>query len=220
MAQTTEIIGCRKTAVSHRYDWVGGGLVERPPYSVEETTVVFGKQTTTVTTYKIFTVEYDKGESSEKIWKCPHCNEDVKIINRKPGARSQEQLKLLEEENIKHRRKWLSTLSIISIVFWILYIINPNNNNLTLAFIITGLAGVILFIFVDPPFKKSIVFEEQESGSTTIENSQTHGFLVPEKSALIDFGHGMIGHESPQPTRPETRHQIVGKIIHKVLPAN
>jgi hypothetical protein len=210
ITQTTEIVGCQKTAVSTRYPGVINP--KAPPYSVitsHISVIIFS----TVTTYKIFNVEYDKSESSEKIWKCPHCNEEVKVINRKAGKISQEDFKRLEEQHYRSRSIWKVLLPAIIIVFWALVIISPNKNGIFVIAMGITVFGFFGLLWAFAPFKGSVVSEEQEFGYVFIENPQTHSFLVSEDSS-VDLP--LLGYESPQPITPESRLQNVGKIIHKV----
>lgn len=215
--QTRAIVACHKTAVSSKYH----GIISpsAPPYSVITPTMISAIQYTTVTTYKILNIEYDKSESGWKIWKCPHCNEEVRVINKKAGERSQEELINLEEEHNRPRRKWRIILPAIFIISLGVCLINPGTSNANwgiFLFIITPLVGLGLLMYAFVPFKNALVFEEQESGYVYIENPQAHTFLVSADSWVIDFGQGNIGYESPQPVTPESRLQNVGKIIHKV----
>jgi hypothetical protein len=213
---TKRIIACRKTAVQEKGIGVSS-YGPTPPYTVRELrNYPLSPVTYINTTYKVFEIEHDKSESSEKIWKCPLCNEEVKVINRKAGARSQNELDNLVEEQDKPRRKWRIILPAIFLISLGFCITNPgiSNSSWGLFFfgIVPGLGIGYLFLAHKT---RGPLDEEQESGYIYIENPQTHRFLISATTYMIDSTKGDIGHESSQETTPESELQIVGEIIYK-----
>lgn len=219
MAQTKEIVGCRKTAVIKEFTgsgWVGP-LDQKPPYTVREKReqILVIPPKSTFTSYKIFEIEYDKNESSEKIWTCPHCNEGVKVINKKAGARSQKELEKLSEELDKPRRKWRIILPLIFLIGLGYCIINPGErvgDNLVIFLLFSPLLG-LAYIFGAMRLDKYET--EQKYGFIYIEKPETHNFLV----SFGSYGgalEGMdIGFESKQqPIAPASDFSHVKKIIH------
>lgn len=217
MAQTKEIVGCCKTAVKKEIRstfWLGPG--QKPPYTVKEMRSHFAAPTTSIfTSYKIFEIEYDKSESSEKIWKCPHCNEEVKVINKKAGSLPQKELENLSEEYDKPRRKLRIILPIIFLILLGYCIINPGTGNSSwglFLFCATPALGICYLFFA---VKRNKIEEEYKFGFTYIENPNTHNFLVSQGSEMIDFSEGLISYESKQqPITPESDLSNVQKIVH------
>jgi hypothetical protein len=211
--KTKAIVACQKTTVSSRYPGVISPSA--PPYSVVTPTMISAIQYTTVTTYRIFNIEYDKSESGWNIWKCPHCNEEVKVINRKPGARSQNELDNLVEEQDKPRRKWRIILPAIFLISLAFCITNPGTGNSSWGLfffgVVPGLGIGYLFL---AHRTRGLLDEEQESGYVYIENPQTHRFLISATTYMIDSTKGDIGREPSQDTTPESKLQIVGEVIH------
>jgi len=215
MVQTTEIIGCRKTAVKNEpfasIFWEGPG--PKPPFTMKElyspplmpTRAIF-------TTFKVFEVHYDKNESKDTVCKCPHCNEEVKILNKKPGFLSHDELSQLEEEYYRTRKPWKVILPLIIIFSWALFILNLDSGPLFMVALFVTVTGGIGTLWAYTSFKNSSENTEQKFGYATLENPVTHGFIVAnEPDGGINLS---VGYESQQPITPETEIHIVEKKIH------
>jgi len=97
------IVGCGKTAKSVRYPGTTTGfLAGKPPYSVVTMTSVSVVQYSTVTSYPVFNIDYDKNVPGTADYICPHCQEKVRITNVPPLS-SDELKRVTEERNRPHR---------------------------------------------------------------------------------------------------------------------
>jgi len=216
MVRTTDIIGCRKTAVKNEpfcsMFWEGPG--PKPPYTMKQmyspplmpTRAIF-------TTFKIFEVQYDKNESKETVWKCPHCNEEVKIINKKPGFLSQDELSRLAEEHYRIRKPWKIILPLAIIFCWALFFLNSDSGPIFMLALFFSVVGGIGTILAFESFENSSENEDQRFGYATLENPATHGFIVAKQT---DGGYcSDVGYESPQPITPETDIYITERKKHR-----